>query len=58
MESEYQDYKEQPMKLIVNFTTHREFEQLIAPYFEVLDVEEPNDFLSCEHYPIYALKKK
>lgn len=58
MESEYQDFKGQPMKLTVNFTTCREFEQLLAPYFEVLGVEEPNDFLSCEHYPIYALKKK
>lgn len=58
MESEYQDFKGQPMKLTVNFTTRRDFEGLVSPYFEILGVEEPNDFLSCEHYPIYALKKK
>ncbi len=57
-DGEYQELCKKRMVFSLSYTTKEQFEQSIDSYFEVKDIQTPDDFYWAEHYPIYHLQKR
>lgn len=58
VQEEYQEYQSHIPPYPISFVEQDDFEAMCNPYFQILEVTFPEDFINSELFPVYALKKK